>query len=115
MDGAGRPARNYPKYFRIPAAVVVKRFVLLPTFREPHWTLLLQTADGSEVPEDQLIDEFPNDSTRRLVATIGNRSRRSPAESLRNLGLDRLDQLGDRQTRKGCRPARLQDQRPVQT
>lgn len=59
----GDQLRNYPKYFRIPAAVVVKRFVLLPTFREPHWTLLLQTADGSEVPEDQLIDE--------LVAIMG--------------------------------------------
>lgn len=59
----GDQLQNYPKYFRIPAASVVERFVLLATFRNPHWTLLLQTPDGSEVPEDQLIDE--------LVAIMG--------------------------------------------
>lgn len=42
---------------------MVERFVLLPTFGKPHWTLLLQTPDGSGVSEDQLIDE--------LVAILG--------------------------------------------
>lgn len=37
--------------------------MLLPTFGKPHWTLLLQTPDGSGVSEDQLIDE--------LVAILG--------------------------------------------
>jgi len=59
----GDQLQNYPKYFRIPAVAVIERFVLLPTFKKPHWTLLLQTPDGSEVPEDQLIDE--------LVAIMG--------------------------------------------
>lgn len=59
----GTQLRAYPKYFRIPASAVVGRFVLLPTFAKPHWTLLLRTPDGSEVPEKKLIDE--------LMAIIG--------------------------------------------
>lgn len=54
----GDQLQNYPKYFRIPATAVAERFILLPTFRKPHWTLLLRTPDGSEVPEVQLIDEL---------------------------------------------------------
>lgn len=59
----GSQLRSYPKYFRIPAGAVVRRFVLLPTFAKPHWTLLLRTPDGTEGPESRLIDE--------LVAIMG--------------------------------------------
>lgn len=59
----GSQLQSYQKYFRIPASAVTGRFVLLPTFANPHWTLLLRTPDGSEVPENELIDE--------LVAIMG--------------------------------------------
>lgn len=59
----GTRMQSYPKYIRIPASAVVGRFVLIPTFAKPHWTLLLRTPDGSEVPENELIDE--------LVAIMG--------------------------------------------
>lgn len=59
----GSQLRTYPKYFRIPATAVLDRFVLLPTFARPHWTLLLTSPGTSAVPEIQLIDE--------LVAIMG--------------------------------------------
>lgn len=75
----GNQLKTYRRYCRLPAAELIERFVLLPTFATPHWTLMLQAADGSEVPEDELIEA--------LLATLGpalDNPRREPRRKRRN-------------------------------
>jgi hypothetical protein len=50
--------RTYPKYRRVRGTELAGLAVLLPTFQEPHWTVLFQAPGGSDRPEDTLMADL---------------------------------------------------------
>jgi len=54
----GTQFRTFSKYRRVEAADLARHGLLLPTFAAPHWTLMIQAPDGSEVDEEAFLTEL---------------------------------------------------------